>query len=509
MKASVMNINNLPEIDPSIFDQQIKEQKAKAKENRDDAHTWLKLGCLQEDRLEVMRFISNRNFFIRHIMPLSIAMIGSVLAFLTSEGVTITVYTEALGALQLTLFALLLVSALIWMAYNRYPESGYRSFKKAIQINPALGEAYIHLGRIYLRRLQKRKACRMFERAFRLDESCLKVENQLKSIYEKEFIRFFNRIKEQETKKDKEILLQQREIEKLKSEINALDSQNRSTTGKANRVIAMANRKIKLVSQDLVNQTEKFRQEYEEKISSLERETSEMGNEQKQQFLSRLTSEIIEAKAKGARQSFRAAETALITAVGPEQWRLFSKQCRCYLATAEQTYIHLVEESSGNRDLSLIGMELCKALEFEINRVFVAPFRAYLGEGVDEFLKIEHTGTRKNQPTYFTFLSKVIDQENYPEVTTLTLGQFLFVLRQTLNNEYSLQSYKRFLFELRPEIGCDLDRKFIAKLNTVTNGYRNSIVHNSPMSREQCDHLRDLIFASNDALLRRVVGVKS
>nr|MBF0223678.1 hypothetical protein [Desulfobulbaceae bacterium] len=219
-----------------------------------------------------------------------------------------------------------------------------------------------------------------------------------------------------------------------------------------------------------------------------------------------MTSEIIEAKAKGAKQAFRATEKSLITSVGQYQWRLFSPQCRCYLATAEQTYMHLAGEGSENRDLSLIGMELCKALEFEINRVFVVPFRAYLGSGITEFLATEHTGTRKNQPTYFTFLSKVVDEENYPEVQTLTLGQFLFVLKQTLNDEYSLQSYKRFLNELRPGIWLDLNRKFIAKLNTVTNGYRNSIVHNSPMSQKQCDHLRELIFADKDALLSKVVG---
>nr|MBF0223521.1 hypothetical protein [Desulfobulbaceae bacterium] len=275
MKALTMNINNLPEIDPRIFDKQIKEQREKLNRHNDDAQAWLKLGCLQEDKLEVVRFISNRNFFIRNIISITIAMIGTVVSFLILNGVTLGFYTQAYSLLQIAMLSLPVVLSLLWMVHIRYPESGYTSFKNAIRIDPALGEAYINLGRICLRRGQKRKACHLFERANRLGESCLKSETQLKSIYEKEFIRFFNRKQEHEANKDREIVLQQREIEKLKNEIQSLESMNRSTTGKVNHVKAMANRKIKLVSQDLLKETEKFKQEYEEKISSLEKSTND------------------------------------------------------------------------------------------------------------------------------------------------------------------------------------------------------------------------------------------
>jgi hypothetical protein len=95
----------------------------------------------------------------------------------------------------------------------------------------------------------------------------------------------------------------------------------------------------------------------------------------------------------------------------------------------------------------------------------------------------------------------VVDQINYPEIDSLTLGQYLFVLNRTLDSDYALQEYADFLDKTHADSGSIIGKKFLDKLETVTKQYRNTIVHRLPMNKEQYEHLRQLVLAGKDSLL--------
>jgi len=58
---------------------------------------------------------------------------------------------------------------------------------------------------------------------------------------------------------------------------------------------------------------------------------------------------------------------SLSAKIDQTKWQAFSEQTRLYLVTAEQVYTVLTEQEE-KPDYSLVGMELCKALETEINQ---------------------------------------------------------------------------------------------------------------------------------------------
>ena len=90
-------------------------------------------------------------------------------------------------------------------------------------------------------------------------------------------------------------------------------------------------------------------------------------------------------------------------------------------------------------------MELCKALEAEINQKLVEPFTNFLNGNKTEFLKTNQTGEKQGRPIYFTYLAKVVDQVNYPKMKSLTLGEYHFILKLTLEKDYALKDYGVFL----------------------------------------------------------------
>ncbi len=89
----------------------------------------------------------------------------------------------------------------------------------------------------------------------------------------------------------------------------------------------------------------------------------------------------------------------------------------------------------------------------------------------------------------------------YPMVNSLTLGQCHFVLKLTLEGEYALKDYGDFLDWLCATSGTIVGKRFVDKLGIVVKQYRNTIAHQSPMNKEEYEHLRDLIFADEEALL--------
>jgi len=84
---------------------------------------------------------------------------------------------------------------------------------------------------------------------------------------------------------------------------------------------------------------------------------------------------------------------------------------------------------------------------------------------------------------------------------SLSLGQYHFVLRLALDGDYALSEYADFLGEICGATGAIVGKAFLGKLETVTQRYRNAIAHQSPMNKEEYEHLRKLIFAGDEALL--------
>jgi len=243
-----------------------------------------------------------------------------------------------------------------------------------------------------------------------------------------------------------------------------------------------------------------IRQDHEKQIAALKQEAKAEAKELANRNFVRLTTEVMESKAELEVQSLQAAAQTVEGIVGRRSWQAFSEQTRSYLATAEQVYTMLTDQEEDS-DYSLVGMELCKALETELNERLVEPFKVYLNGKKSEFLSINKTGETKGRPSYFTYLAKVLDRRNYPEVNSLTLGQYHFVLKLTLEGDYALSEYKDFLDEIRGASGTIVGKGFLERLETVTQKYRNTIAHQSPMNKKQYEHLKELIFTGDEALL--------
>ena len=76
------------------------------------------------------------------------------------------------------------------------------------------------------------------------------------------------------------------------------------------------------------------------------------------------------------------------------------------------------------------------------------------------------------------------------------------ILKRALKGEYILSEYNDFLDQIRIQFEITVEKDFLNKLETVAKRYRNTITHESPMSKRGCEHLRDLVFAGDNALLK-------
>jgi hypothetical protein len=224
------------------------------------------------------------------------------------------------------------------------------------------------------------------------------------------------------------------------------------------------------------------------------------GRELAQSEVMQLTTEIAEAKVVIEGRSLREASERVRDRIGSDLWDYLLEQTQTYLATAEHT-LELFSRGQDHPDYSLVGMELCKALETEINRSLVKPFPECMDGNKKRFLTVNQIGQAKGKPLYFTYLAKFVDRENYPEVTSLTLGQYHFVLKRALDQDYALQEYLDFLCQIAQTSEAFVGKTFLDKLETVVKTYRNAIAHGSPMSRTECLHLRRLVFADKDPLI--------
>lgn len=492
--------------DPAYYDSLIANQKRRACKFKGDAHEWLELGRLHDAKIGMTNHFARRSFVIRYF----IFIYGSLILLFTLFSIFITPHLLSLPPLQLAFpligyFLLLIGFPYLWSM--RYPPSGSKYFKKAISINPECADAHMYLGLIALRRYQKRKGCRLLEEAIRLGVDKGRIEKQLKSIYEKEFVAFFHKIDERSAEQQIIIERQLKNIGELGQKIASLEKWNQSLVEKLNQVKWRENREKNLFKRDMNAQIDNLRDAYEEKIVSMESKVAslEEDKEQAENHLLRLTVEIMEGKAGLAGRSLGETTSVIEKIMGKENWLALSEQTKIYLATAEHTF-NLFKNEGENPDYSLVGMELCKALETELNKRLVEPFIEYLNGKKTEFLRVNQNGENKGKPTYFTYLARVVDDINYPQMDSLTLGQYLFVLKLAFERDYALHDYINFLSEKCNGSGGILGRGFLEKLEIVTQRYRNAIAHQSPMVKEEYESLRTFVFNENEALLKVIAN---
>jgi len=488
--------------DPCYYDLLIADRKRRVRAHPDDAGEWLEFGRIHEAKIDFTNSLAKRNFFVRYF-PLLYSLIISVAIVLLILGISIL---PSLSSPRIVVMSILTSFLLIFFRYLwslRYPSSGRKYFKKAIALDPDCGEAYLHLGLIALRRHQKGKACRLLEQAIGLKIDNRKIERELKSIYEKEFMAFFNKETEREVKQKEIIDRQSEQIKDLRSRLCSLERLNESLSGRANQTRWESNHKRKLLTREMTDRIGAIRGEYEKQIAAMSRsmETRDEAVEMAERNLVKLTTEIIEAKSALESRSLAEAAMSMEDIMDSRLWKALSDQTRSYLATAEHIF-NLLTANEEDPDYSLVGMELCKAIETEINRTLVEPFVLHLNGNREEFLKVNQTGVTKGKPFYFTYLAKVVDGTNFPGITSLTLGQYHFVLKRSLEGEYAMKEYCNFINELSLHSGTVIGKMFLKDLEIVTKRYRNSIVHQSFMSKKEYGHLRELVFAGEEALLK-------
>ena len=489
--------------DPAFYDPLIREQKRRVSQHPKDAEQLLEHGCLHEARIEMIRSLAKRTFSIRYFIPMYLLLVSAVVIF----GNYIFSMPQAfISTKHFTFYSvtMILISiSLGWMWSLRFPRSGWKYFKRAVFVDRYCADAYMHLGLIALRRHQKRTACRYLEQAIKLNVNNKEIERELKTIYEKEFMAFFKGKSEKEAKLQKIIDSQQEQIKELRSKVSSLENLTESLSDRADQAKWEVNHKTKLLTKQMKDQIEAIQTEYENQLVSVKISNESMAEEKEftQRDFVKLTTEILEAKAELKGKPIKEAAKAVEEEMGSDMWQSLLPRTRTYLATAEHTFCMLAEEED-TPDYSLIGMELCKALEAEINRILVSPFLQHLNGNEREFLKINQVGENRGKPRYFTYLAQVVDRNNYPEIKALTLGQYHFILQRTLKGEYALREYRSFLDQIGSSSKGKIGKRFLKRLETVTNRYRNAIAHESPMSKKQCMHLRRLIFTENEALLK-------
>ena len=488
---------------PAIYDTAIKEQRKRVRKHPKDVEQWLELGRLHEAKIEIIHSLAKSNFGIRYFAPIYLLFVLFVFVMGAYIFSTSYLFLSSTNFFFVSMFMIIISILMSWIWSLRYPQSGRKYFRKAITLDSYCAEAYMHLGLIALRRRQKQTACRYLEQAVKLNVGNKKIERKLKTIYETEFLSFFNKNTDRETGYQEIIENQMNEIKTLRSKVSSLENHIESLTGKADQAKWETNHKTKRLTKKMNERLEAVQTEYEKQIADIKQsvEAQQDTEDSAQKDFVRLTTEIMEAKAKLETSSFADAESAVETIMGSDQWQSLLPQTRTYLATAEHTFSMLSEEAD-TPDYSLIGMELCKALEAEINRTLVFPFPESLNGDKREFLKVNQVGESKGKPRYFSYLAQIIDQHNYPEITTLTLGQYHFVLQRALKGEYALRKYRDFLDHFSKSSNAKIGKSFLKNLETVTNRYRNTIAHESPMNKKQCEHLRKLIFSGNEALLK-------
>ncbi len=453
--------------DPGYYDQLISDQKEQVHKNKTDPDVWLELGCLFEARVAMTNDFVKKNFFLQYSFFITLIAATGAVYF--------SIQQLSLWGIS-TILALFSVIILIFIWNTRYPKSGEKYFKNAIALDSNCGDAYLYLGKIALRNNKKTKAWLFLEKAIQLNASNSGgIKRELKLLYEKEFIAFFDERLKQENKKQKIIDSQLDKIKSLYSQNSNLQKQIEYLNDKIEQIKWKTGHQAKLIAKEMAEK----------------------------KFI-RLTTEIMESKSDLEKQSLEAAVINTEKIIGKQNWQMLPDKVKKYLSTAEQVYTVLKAQKE-NSDYSLVGMELCKTLETMLNQILVTPFVKAIKKNQSEFLRVNQIAVKNKKPSYFTYLAMVVDEVNYPEISSLTLGQYHFVLKRVLEGDYALQEYADFLKKIHVKSGVIIGENFLYDFTIVTKQYRNAIVHKSLMNRDQCKHLRELIFAGENSLLLSLI----
>ena len=365
--------------DPGNYDSFISKQKKLIKTFPDDVKQWLELGRLYEAKVDLTNRVIKKSISVRLCFPVCLVGLLMFLAFMSYIFPYIITLETSNKAFYLA-GSIIPILLFAYACHLRFPPSGKKYFRKAVSIDPDCVEAYVHLGLMALRNRKKRLGCSFLEQAIRLGANNSKIEREVKSIYEKEFIVFFHKEKETELRQQELNKKQTEEIQQLRVKISSLEKLNQRLTRKVEQTKWHANRERNVLKRDMNVQIEHLREDYEEKMASIRLVAPDEEREQAEGHFARLTTEIMESKAELDGSSLSEVKRCLEEIFGEPYWRKLSEQTRTYLATAEHTFNLLLEEDP---DYSLVGMELCKALETELNRKLVDPFVAFMeGKGV-------------------------------------------------------------------------------------------------------------------------------
>jgi hypothetical protein len=485
--------------DPGHYSQVISDQKKRVCKNKTDPEEWLELGRLFEARVAMTKEFANKRLLIRYSFFIAL-LFGTGIFFI------LHFFMQHMFTWEFKITApLLFTIGLLFLWDLRYPKSGDKYFKKAIKIDPNCGDAYQYLGQIALRKNQKTKAWLFLEKAIQLNaKNCGRIKRDLKSLYEKEFTIFFEEQSQKNIEKQKIIDVQLGTIMTLRKQNAHSQKQIESLNDKVGQIRWETGHQVKMIGKEMEQDISLIHQKYEKQIFVLKQEAENTAKEIAEQKFLRLTTEIMESKSDLEEQSLKAAVQKIKKTVGKQTWQMLSKNVQKYLGTAEQVYTVLKKQKE-SPDYSLVGMELCKALETKLNQTLITPFVKYIDNNQAEFLRVNQVAEKNKKPLYYTYLANVVDQVSFPEITSLTLGQYHFILSKTLTGDYALQEYAVFLDNIHAQSGIIIDEKFLNNLTIVTKQYRNTITHKSPMDQKQCEHLRQLIFAGNDSLLSQMM----
>ncbi len=169
--------------DPSFYDHLISNQKKYVRMDSKNSAQWLELGILQEAKVEITKYFVEKYFIIRGlpVMTYMLFIISWVCFYFYPPPFILELTWKTI----LPIF-IVLIASLIQMTLLRYPRSGSRYFRKALSLNPDCADVYIQLGKIALRRRQKKRGCFLLEQALKKGYN-KKIERELKTIYEKEY----------------------------------------------------------------------------------------------------------------------------------------------------------------------------------------------------------------------------------------------------------------------------------------------------------------------------------
>ncbi|MCP4673184.1 MAG: hypothetical protein GY857_17975, partial [Desulfobacula sp.] len=444
--------------DPGYYSQLISDQKKRVHKDKTNSEAWLELGRLFEARAAMTKEFANKRFWIRYFFLITLLFGAGSFSFLYFAIDHLFTWEFKIAAPLLYTICLLFIWNLI------YPGSGDKYFKKAIEIDPNCGDAYQYLGQIALRKNQKTKAWHFLEKAIQLNaKNSGRIKRELKLLYEQEFVKFFGKQSEKEVKQQEIIDNQLDKIRILQSQNENLQKKLVTANGKVGQIKWETGHQTKLLGKKLEDDISLVHQKYEEQISQLKQEAEDESKEMAERKFIKLTTEIMEAKSSIQKQSFVGSAQVVKDIMGSNSWQILPEQVQIYLTTAEQIYT-VLKNQKDDPDYSLVGMELCKALETMLNQTLVDPFVKYIQNNQTEFLRVSQTAEKNKKPVYFTYLSRVVDQVNYPYVTSLTLGQYHFVLTRTLEGDYALREYTAFLDKICADSGNIIGNKFLNQL---------------------------------------------